>query len=324
LHNTESEVKGKNASGLYCDRRFCGVEKWYLEPPDDALMRLPDDVLKSVSFLCLKEKGAKEVVHVIGTAFFAAILSEMFPQTLAYLYLVTARHNITDAKAEIKKSPKRFEPQLYLRANTVDGESKLVALPDEWTFPAIKATDVAVMFAEHLDEPDIDYRHISLECSATDTKIRHHGVGIGSEVFVIGLFSLRKGTSRNLPIVRQGIIASMPNEPLWDTDARMFYDAYLAEVLATKGMSGSPVLVMSNRAYVAGEHPPCHLLLLGLIKGHARDELAGYPKGDSYHAGISLVVPVQDILKEIEGDKLMKQRKSENEKKADEEKEETK
>jgi hypothetical protein len=174
------------------------------------------------------------------------------------------------------------------------------------------------MFAEHLDESDIDYGHLPLACSATDTKIRHHGLGIGSEVFVIGLFSLHEGLRRNLPIVRQGIIASMPNEPLWDKDARMQFDAYLTEVLATKGMSGSPVLVRSNRAYVAGENPPCHMLLLGLLKGHARDELVRYPRGEDFHAGISLVVPVQEILKEIEGEKMMKQRKNEDRKRADE------
>lgn len=86
-----------------CHTSFIAIEgyawwKWYLELLDDAYMRLADDVLKSVGFLCLKVKGAKEQLDIIGTAFFVSVLSEMFPETLAYLYLVTARHNITDAK----------------------------------------------------------------------------------------------------------------------------------------------------------------------------------------------------------------------------------
>jgi hypothetical protein len=299
--------------GLYCDRRLCGVERWYYEPPDDVMMRLPANILKCVSFICLKEKGSIEKLHFIGTAFFASVLSEMFPQSLAYLYLVTARHNITEAKVEIEKSPKKYHPQLFLRVNTSDGKSKTVELPDGWTFPANKATDLAVMFAERLADADIDYRHIPLACAATDERIRQHGVGIGSEVFVAGLFSLRQGTHRNLPIARQGSIASMPDEPLIDKELRMKYDAYLTEVLSTKGMSGSPVMVQS-RTYVMDEDPHCDLLLLGLMKGHFRDELEGYPKdkGDDFHAGLSIVVPAPEILKIINGEKLTREREEED------------
>lgn len=273
-------------------------------------MRLPDDVLKCVLFLCLKQHGNRERLHFFGTAFFASVPSTTCPQQYSHLYLVTARHNIQEAKAEINRHPKKYHPKLYVRVNKGDEEAVTVELPDRWNYPANNVIDVAVMSAGELDDNALDTKHLTLKCVATEEKIRHHGLGIGSEVFVVGLFSLHEGTRRNLPIVRQGIIASMMNEQLVDEQTRKMYDAYLTEVLSTKGMSGSPVLVRSNRGYVAGEKPQCRVLLLGLMKGHFRDKLEGYPKdkGEAFHAGLSTVVPVQEILSVIDGDKLAKER----------------
>lgn len=274
-------------------------------------MRLPDDVLKCVCFLCLKNRQGRE--RFFGTAFFASIRSEMSPRDIAYSYLITARHNIKEVEAEIKNDPKR-DYQLSVRINTGNGDAKIIELPDRWHYPPNDIVDVAVMPADKFEGLDVDYMNLPLACSATEEKIRHHGIGIGSEVFVSGLFSLHKGTKRNLPIVRQGIIASMTDEQLTDIKTRKRYDAYLTEVLATKGMSGSPVLVKSNRAYVADEDPQCRVLLLGLMMGHFRDELEGYPKdkGDEFHAGLSKVVPVQEILSVINGESLLKQRQKED------------
>jgi hypothetical protein len=255
-------------------------------------MELPNDILRSVCFLCLKTKTPKENLYFIGTAFFASSTSNS--------YLVTARHNIEEAMVLVKTKPKAYHSGCFARINT-SGGSKVIELADaEWRYPSSQATDVAIMSDPGVGEEDLEYLYLPLECSATEEKIRDHGIGIGSEIFVSGLFSLHRGARRNFPVVRGGIIAAMPNEPLRD-DKNRSYDAYLAELLSTKGMSGSPVLVKSNRAYVAGEEQRCGLLLLGLVKGHFRDELEGYPKGkqDDFHAGLSKVVPVQEILKVI-------------------------
>lgn len=256
-------------------------------------MELPNDILKSVCFLCLKRKLPNESLYFVGTAFFASSTSSS--------YLVTARHNIEEAIVLANTKPKAYQPGLFARINSSEG-SKVIRLVDaKWRYPASQATDVAVMPDAALGEKDLEYMYLPLGCSATAEKIRNHGIGIGSEIFVSGLFSLHRGARRNFPVVRRGIIAAMPNEPLHDEKNRS-YDAYLAELLSTKGMSGSPVLVKSNRAYVAGEEPRCGLLLLGLVKGHFRDELEGYPKDkqDDFHAGLSKIVPVQEILKVID------------------------
>lgn len=279
-------------------------------------MRIPDDVLKSVCFLCVKERVRPEQHHLFGTAFLVSVLSDVSPADSCYVYLVTARHNITKARALIRREPGNYYPELFVRINSMNGKAQTVALPEEWCFPTDDAIDAAVMYAEHLIEGPFDCRHLPMACSATENKIRDHGIGIGSEVFVSGLFSLHKGEARNLPIVRQGIIASMIHEPIFNDETGEKYRVYLTEVLAIKGMSGSPVLVKSNREYVAGEYPPCPLLLLGLMKGHFPAELEGYPEenGEDFHAGLSTVVPVDEILKLINEGALMKQRKEEEQK----------
>jgi hypothetical protein len=253
-------------------------------------MELTNDILNCVCFLCLKQKVPKEGLHFVGTAFFASSGSNSF--------LITARHNIQEAKVLLKEKPKAYHSGLFARINTSEG-SKVIPLKDaDWRYPANQATDVAIMADPAVTEEDFEYKYLPLSCSATEEKIRHHGIGIGSEIFVSGLFSLHQGARRNLPIVRRGIIAAMPSEPLRDEKNRS-YDAYLAEVLSTRGMSGSPVLVRSNRSFVAGEVPSCGFLLVGVIQGHFRDELEGYSKNrqNDFHAGLSKIIPVQEILK---------------------------
>jgi len=60
---------------MYKDTRLGGVEKWYHIRPEDADMRIPDEVLKSVCFLCVKiAKGSNAGKYQpIGTGFFVSV-----------------------------------------------------------------------------------------------------------------------------------------------------------------------------------------------------------------------------------------------------------
>ena len=70
-----------------------------------------------------------------------------------------------------------------------------------------------------------------------------NGIGPGDELFAIGLFSLRVGTQRNIPIVRSGILAAMPYDSEPFTKDGHPYHAYLAEMRSIGGLSGSPVFI---------------------------------------------------------------------------------
>jgi hypothetical protein len=75
----------------------------------------------------------------------------------------------------------------------------------------------------------------------TDERIREHDIGLGDEVYVAGMFTARIGDSRNIPIVRVGIISAMPDEKVRTNYG--YHHAYLIESRSIDGLSGSPVFV---------------------------------------------------------------------------------
>jgi hypothetical protein len=153
-------------------------------------------------------------------------------------------------------------------------------------------------------------------------------VELGDEVFLTGLFAKHYGKARNIPIVRTGAIAAMPEERIaWrrrtvegDLDVEM--DAYLVEARSIGGLSGSPVFfypgptrqIGGSVATVAGRPA---FYLLGLMHGHwdePREEPDAVMEvvervGDTdseemrlekVNMGIGIVVPVESILAVLE------------------------
>lgn len=123
--------------------------------------------------------------------------------------------------------------------NTDDGSSITWALPDDWYYSENPAADVAVMFIPII--PGLTTHSVAIENFATDEVIQKESIGIGDDVFAIGLFTRKSGEERNTPIMRSGIIASMPEEPFEVEEGQ--HDAYLVELRSIGGISGSPVFV---------------------------------------------------------------------------------
>lgn len=110
---------------------------------------------------------------------------------------------------------------------------------DEWRYTDDKVADVAVMQIYELDN-NFTVATMPVQMALADEdSIQAHGVGIGDEILMVGLFTKRHGFRRNIPIVRAGIIAAMPEEPIEDEDTGNLYDAYLAEIRSIGGLSGS-------------------------------------------------------------------------------------
>ncbi len=100
-------------------------------------------------------------------------------------------------------------------------------------------------------------------------------LGLGDEVFLTGLFHSHHGRQRNIPIVRAGNIAAMPEEKI-HTDKFGFIDAYLVEARSIGGISGSPVFIYQgmDRKYAKGTllcgtgERMSNFFFLGLMHGH--------------------------------------------------------
>jgi len=93
----------------------------------------------------------------------------------------------------------------------------------------------------------------------------------GDEVAITGLYRNHIGTDRIVPVMRSGIIASMPDDPVATRIGPMH--GHLIEVRSVGGISGSPVYWMSdiyryNSTGVIEMQTVTKVLLLGLVHGH--------------------------------------------------------
>jgi hypothetical protein len=308
-------------SGLFCDRRL-GVERWYASPPLDYLMRVPDDLLKCVVFVgrtVADASGARRPRYE-GTAFFVGMPSERVPEVM-FTYLVTAAH-VADM----------VEADFWIRQNRGDQGAVMVRPGDgdRWTYhPNGKVVDVAVMSWPM--PADMDHVALPTEMMLGNPQaFVKSGIGVGDEVFLMGVFPTAYGVSRNTPIVRKGNIAMLPEDKVRTKMGDM--DAYIIEAHSLGGISGSPIfaretIALAGRiAYNHGEDEPVQrtmqtagtFYLLGLMHGHWqldpadvdspywRTPTTGQPV---FHIGLSVVVPAVKILETLNHPELVSHRK---------------
>lgn len=312
MNNTRSD------GNLYCDTRIGGIKRWYIGKPKDANMRIADDHIECVCFLCVKVPAPEgEMDFFIGTCFFMGVPSAIAGRRFSYL--VTARHVIEDAKAE-------GYTEFYIRLNTKDGSSITAKLYDDWHYPDNPAIDVAVIPFGYRP-PNIKVHTFPAEASVTDELIESEGIGLGDDLYMLGLFNQRWGEQRNIPIIRTGVIAAMPEEPFVDDEGNL-YEAYLVEMRSIGGLSGSPVFLYldfwrnhpKSDEYDLTKDMEWRFYLLGVVRGHwnlKRQDAAqdSYPAKlenseiDRLNTGIAQVTPIDEVLKLLYGETLMKQRK---------------
>jgi hypothetical protein len=256
-------------------------------------MRVRDNLTQCVCFLCVqKREQDRTMLHYGGTAFFVSVPSNAASGG-QYIYVVTAKHCIEKAKNS---------GDLFLRINTQDGGVELIKMTSEWDYPDNEAVDLAVLREELPDT--CEFTSIPMEMLATDEVIQREQIGIGDNLVITGLFTQHYGTQRNLPIVRTGIIASMPHEPLQDENTGFDYEAFLAEVRSIGGLSGSPVFVVLDPGRLIKGSLRYHhqTFLLGLIRGHwdygEKGALIDF-RGEELEAvnmGIATLTPIRELF----------------------------
>lgn len=256
-------------------------------------MPIPDEVRKCVAFLAYK---TPEGISLAGTVFFVGIQipTPKYPE-LSFSYAVTAKH-VIDA---IKKNS--IDGTVYLRMNFKDDGAKLLGSRlEDWRFhPSDNSVDVAAFPMAIAKE--FDHLYYPTASFVTEETIKRQGIGIGDEIFLAGLFYRHYGRERNIPILRTGNIAAMPEEKIQSGSETM--DAYLVEARSIGGLSGSPVFVnLSGVRLVQGNLNVgvAGFYLLGLMHGHWESDEADAMVVDSskeqVNMGIAVVVPAQKIL----------------------------
>jgi hypothetical protein len=282
----------------------------------DTLMRVPAMARRSVVFLGrVDERGA-----FVATATGFLVSAWEKGLHLQYPCLVTAQHVIAGMHAK--------GYQLYCRLNMKDGSVEITSLQDAhwWMHPGGRyETDVAIT-PFGFDLPGVDHDFIPLYYTAEiepNLPVQTPEYGLGDEVFILGLFRSHYGQQRNIPIVRIGNIAAMPEEPV-QTEAGLV-EAYLIEARSIGGLSGSPVFlsrsvidrIREGSAFAAAllerqiKRPPDEIHwpyynFLGLMLGHfdvanLYDDIAqdGASRRVGIHTGIGVVIPAQRVFETL-------------------------
>jgi len=265
-------------------------------------MLVPEEVRKCVAFLGVREwDGNKAAVSYKATVFFVSVPGTVETE---FIYTVTAKHVVEELNRR----------SFYIRVNTRDGGFDIVRGNGTkwWTHPTDGSVDVAVI-PWGLSPKQADYSCIPTRMFLSDEITRKESIGIGDDVFITGLFTRFAGSKKNLPIIRMGNVAMMPDE-LIPTERLGDVEAYLIEGRSIGGLSGSPAFVLQP---VIGQR---HFYLLGLTIGHWDvSETSGdyYFSGDAsekVNMGISVVVPAKKILEVLNHPELVKIRHEYDEK----------
>jgi hypothetical protein len=288
----------------------CLMPSWL----DGGDMYVSDFVRQSVLFLGNKDAKTGRF-HPRATAFVVSI----HEGGLGFRFVVTADHAISGF------AEKGWE--IYVRSNLISGGVR----EDNWSkghwyfHPLVGTTDVAIAPIDF--QPDEEFKTILLRSdgslgpgsqtaiAGTAEILREKTIGLGDEVFIVGLFRSHYGLQRNIPILRVGNLAMMKGEPV-KTDHCGYTEAYLVEARSIGGLSGSPVFVHVPVFEPRGG-TVTQFYLLGLMHGHfdipnLTEDTAVDAQDDpkrGINTGIGVVIPVEKIIETIDQPELVEMRR---------------
>ncbi len=277
---------------MYCDCRVPSQEIWHFDEPADS-MQIPDVVMKCVVFVGYQMADGRK--RYAGTAVFLARPADF--EGRYFTYLATAAHVIRGIK-------NKGVNQVLIRVNQKhNGAVWFSTKLEDWKIPDDSTVDVAVI-SQGISDTEFEHLAWPTPGALTTFMLEANRVGVGDDVFVIGLFSPHTGKRNNIPIARVGNIAALPREKVSTKIGDI--DAYLIECRSIGGLSGSPVFIhMGGDTRIRGQFskPLVQYFLLGMMHGHfdisadTQEDIAG---SDSVNMGIGIVVPIDHVLNFME------------------------
>ena len=274
-------------------------------------MRVPDNIRKTVVYIGRGDHGP---FTPYGTGF--VIVS--FIDDRSFQTIVTAKH-VIDSMGDVDS--------VWIRVNDHAGNARVLPLKrDHWKPHPDPGVDLMVC-PTLIPTEQFDILHLRLddEC-LTPEAIQQYDFGVGDDVFIAGMFVSLTGETKNLPIIRCGTIAAMPDEMIHTNYG--YHDAYLIEARSTGGLSGSPVFlhVAPLRTINTNETKLMdgfQHYLMGMVLGHssltsAEDEIEVVrPRRDDeddeerraallpLNTGIGIVLPFQYVVEAVNQDELV-------------------
>lgn len=276
-------------------------------PPSAALLK------QVVAFLVIDAHQGEHRVQVQGTAFFVLYEDKRLGEQGGFVYAITNRHAVEPAINGSRLIVDKTSLRLNLKSPSNGRHSEQAELPIgsklRWYFSGDPATDLAAMPVAP-DEQRYDYKAFPVSLFATRDVVRSESISEGDPVVYSGFFAQFPGQDRIEPIIRQGIVAMIPEEPMETTLGKPGH-VYLADVHTFHGNSGSPVFVnlggLRFNSIVAG----FNFKLLGVVSGYMFEtedfqiQVATTLTGKgAANSGISMIVPADDLKQLLEGPEL--------------------
>ena len=269
---------------------------------------IPDKTLQCIGYLTMpnpqstKDNPLANVL--VGTAF--AVGYEYKERSdIAYLFLVTARHVLFDDKGQ-------RHSKLYLRMNHKETSKAFDFGPlknNRWVLSSDPAVDLAI----YIGIPkQASYLRVPNSLFVTDRDVNQNSIGIGDEVFFVGLLPYHAGQEKITPIVRFGRLALLTEEQTTDGKYYHFIDAD-----NLPGHSGAPLFLWATPTRTAGQLAagPRIMKLWGVVSG-----MVEYPKPlkavnlrpttrtliDYRSGGVTAVVPIKHLEKILQSHQVQK------------------
>jgi hypothetical protein len=166
--------------------------------------------------------------------------------------------------------------------------------------------------------PDsVDAINISLLQFLTSDVLNKQGVVPGDKVLTGGFFTGYAGLHEIQPILREGVLAVLPDGPMTTTLCGSG-NVYLADIHVIPGNSGSPIFIIPGLGLGAGVSiggVPNTFGLLGVVSGYMYENedmtltaTTTWKGSVNANSGISVVVPAQQLKDLLESPELQRLR----------------
>jgi hypothetical protein len=280
---------------------------------------IAEQIRKTVGFLTVGYGNSQADIKggVIGTCFFVAVADQRLGEGQAFIYLVTNRHV---AQPGIDLGTPYQVQAVMLRMNLVtpvgglQSTQELIPLDRvHWFFPSDDAVDLAIANLAP-DQKKVDYMSIPSTLIVTSEQLKNGDIGVNDPVTFAGYFANFPGHIRMEPIVREGVIAMLPEEK-FDTTLHKQGRLFLADLHAFHGNSGSPVFVNIGGFHHGAIYSGERYFLLGVLSGYypesagfsvpAATILTGEVRDNS---GIATIVPGEELTNLLNSPELQADR----------------
>jgi hypothetical protein len=195
-------------------------------PPLGSLLK------KTVGFLTVSYQDGDHVATISGTAFFVFYEDKRLGDNQGFVYIVTNRH-MAEPKSNGRPALVLVESLRVNQIAAVNGsQSAQILIPlgprIHWYFPSDEAVDLAVIPVAP-DQKAVDLAPFPVSMFATKDVIKEMNITEGDSVLFTGFFYQLPGQKEIEPIVRQGVLAMLPDEELITTLDKLGH-IYLADV----------------------------------------------------------------------------------------------